>query len=125
MTRRRLGNHRHDGFQHFGNVLARDAVIAMPALFHAGNQAGLGQLAEMAARGLRRDAGGMRQFTGGERAAAHQRGQHVGAGRIADQRGNFGHLVREHARKVRPRSAHCKPGRYGQYRTIRLHWRRQ
>ena len=40
---------------------------------------------QMRTRGLRRDAGLVRQFARGQRAAGHQGRQHVGAGGIADQ----------------------------------------
>src|ERR1700728_496263 len=46
----------------------------------------------MRTRGLRRDAGFLRQFAGRERAAAQQRGQHVGAGGVADKRGDHGDI---------------------------------
>ena len=59
--------------------------LAMPA-----EQPGRGQPREMAARGLRRDTGSARQLGGGQRAAVHQRHQHGGAPRVADQRGGFG-----------------------------------
>src|ERR1700720_4393957 len=42
----------------------------------------------MRTRGLRRDAGLVRQLARGQRAAGHQRRQHVGAGGVADQRGD-------------------------------------
>src|SRR5579872_779497 len=46
----------------------------------------------MRTRGLRRDAGFLRQFAGGERAAAEQRSQHVGAGGVADEGGDHGDI---------------------------------
>lgn len=50
------------------------------------------QLGQMRARGLRRDAGLAGQFARGQRPAGQQRGQHVGARRIADQRSNHGDI---------------------------------
>src|SRR5204862_3041202 len=44
------------------------------------------ELGEMRTGGLRRVAGLMRQLARGQRAAGHQRGEHVGARGIADQR---------------------------------------
>jgi len=43
------------------------------------------ELRQVRARGLRRDPGLVRQLARGQRAPAHQRGQHVGAGGVADQ----------------------------------------
>src|SRR5262245_6087082 len=46
----------------------------------------------MRARRLRGDAGLLRQLARSERAAAHQRGEHVGARGIADERGDHGDI---------------------------------
>ena len=76
--------------QHMGDVGAGEAVIAVTALFLRLDQpAGL-ELRQMRTRGLRRDAGLLRQLARGQRAAGHQRGQHVGARGIADQGGDHG-----------------------------------
>ena len=79
-------------FQHAGHVGAGEAIVAVPALLLRLYQAAGLELGEMRARGLRRDAGFLRKLAGGERAAAEQRRQHVGAGGIADQRGNHGDI---------------------------------
>ena len=47
---------------------------------------------QMRTRGLRRDAGLVRQLARGQRAAGHQRRQHVGARGIADERGDHGNV---------------------------------
>ena len=65
-----------------------EAIIAVAALLFLLDQpAGL-ELRQMRTRGLRRDAGLVRQLARGQRAAGHQRRQHVGAGGIADQSGD-------------------------------------
>ena len=60
-------------------------------LFRLDEAAGF-ELRQMRARGLRRDAGLLRQLARSQRAAVHQRGEHVGAGGIADQRGHHGDI---------------------------------
>jgi hypothetical protein len=60
------------------------------ALFLRLDQAAGLELCQMRTRGLRRDARLVRQLARGQRAAAHQCGQHVGAGGIADERGDHG-----------------------------------
>jgi hypothetical protein len=82
----------HDAFQHLPDMGTGQAVIAMAALLHRHQKPRRGELAEMAAGGLRRHAGGKGQLGGGQRAAAEQRAQDIGAGRIADQSRDFGHL---------------------------------
>ena len=77
-------------FEHAGDVLAGEAIIAVAALLLRLDQAAGLELGEMRACGLRRDAGLLRELACGQRAAAHQRGQHVGAGGIADQGGDHG-----------------------------------
>jgi hypothetical protein len=99
------------------------------ALLQASDQSALGQLTEMTARRLRRDACGIHQFTGGERPSAHQRGQNIGAHRIADERRDFCDAnVSRHAKLLSfittPRKCNtARSGRHPQYygrgRTIR------
>ena len=73
-----------------GHIGAGEAIVAVAALFLRLDQpAGL-ELGEMRARRLRCDAGLLRQLACGQRAAAHQRGQHVGARGIADEGGDHG-----------------------------------
>ncbi len=77
-------------FQHIGDIGVAEAIVAVAALLLGFDQpAGL-ELGEMRARRLRRDAGLLRQLARGQRAAGHQRGQHVAAGGIADQSGDPG-----------------------------------
>jgi len=74
----------------------------VPALAMPGEQPRRGQPRQMPTGGLRRDAGGARQFGGGQGAPVHQRHQHRGAAGIADQRGGFGESGgREHRRAPR------------------------
>ena len=79
-----------EALQHAGDVGIGEAVVAVAALLFRLDQAAGLELGEMRTRGLRRDAGLLRQLARGQRAAAHQRGQHVGARGIADQRGDHG-----------------------------------
>ena len=60
----------------------------MTTLFFRLDEAAGFEFGQMRTRGLRRDAGLMRQLACGQRAAGHQRGQHVGARGIADERGD-------------------------------------
>jgi len=91
-ARRRARRHHHDAFEHASDQRARQPVVTVAALAHAFEQPGLGQLGEVAAGRLRRDAGGVGELLGGERAAVHQRAQDVGARRIADRRRNLGQV---------------------------------
>ncbi len=86
------GGQPRKAFQHAGNVGIGKPIIAMAALLFLFDQAASLELREMRTRGLRRDAGFLRQFGCGERAAVHQRGQHVGAGGVADEGGDHGDI---------------------------------
>jgi len=75
----------------------------MPALLFDAEKASRSQACQMAARGLRRDAGDPSQLGSRQRAPAHQRMQHSGAGWVpckgsdfceAGQAGHCSHLVR-------------------------------
>ena len=57
-------------------------MIAVPALLLDGQEPDRRHAGQMTARGLRRDAGDMRQLRGREGAAVHQGVQHSGPGRI-------------------------------------------
>ena len=98
----------HDAFQHLPDMRPGQAVIAVAALLHRHQKPRRGELAEMAAGGLRRHAGGKRQLGRGQRAAAEQRAQDIGAGRIADQSRDFGHLrCIRHASNMDAAVRHC------------------
>ena len=93
MAWRRLDRrHQADALQHARDQGRGDPVVAMPALADAAQQIGIGQPGEMAAGGLRRHAGDERQLLGRQRAAVHQRDQHVGARPVADQRRDLGNV---------------------------------
>src|SRR4051794_11682803 len=77
-------------FQHAGDVVVGEAVVAVAALLLRLDQAAGLELGKMRARGLRRDAGLLRQLARGERAAVHQCREHVGACGIADERSDHG-----------------------------------
>jgi hypothetical protein len=76
--------------EHIGDIGIGQAVVAVAALLLRLDQTAGLKLREMRARGLRRDAGLLRQLACGERLAGQQRGQHVGTGGVADQRGDHG-----------------------------------
>ena len=78
---------RFEGVRH---LVVGEAEVAVPALRFHGQQLGLEQLAQVRARCLPGDAGGLGQLGGGERAAAEQGGQHLGARRLADETGDAG-----------------------------------
>jgi hypothetical protein len=52
----------------------------------------LGELGEVPARGLRRDAGNRCEFCCGQRTAVDQRCENIRARRIANKRAEFGHI---------------------------------
>lgn len=64
----------------------------MTALFFGNDEVTRFEFGQMRTRGLRRDAGFLRKFGRGERAATHQRRQHVGSRGIADKRCDHGHV---------------------------------
>src|ERR1700722_4136801 len=66
----------------------------MAALFCLHDKPRGEKLAEMPAGRLRGDAGGESEFGRGQSAAAEQRAQHIGAGWIPNQGGDFGDLRR-------------------------------
>ena len=82
--------HLHDALHHLRHRRRGQPVIAVPALLLDGEQPRRGQARQMAAGGLRRDAGDARQLGRRQRAAVHQRVQHAGAGRVAGERGDLG-----------------------------------
>src|SRR3954447_2888813 len=75
-----------------GDVRSGKPIVAVTALFLEFDQAAGLEFAEMRTRGLRRNAGLLREFACGQRAAAHQCGEDVGAGGIANQRGDLGNI---------------------------------
>ena len=86
------GGEPREALEHAGDVGIAEAVIAVAALLFLFDQAAGLELRKMRTRGLRRDAGLLRQLARGQRAAGHQRREHVGAGGIADQRGDHGDI---------------------------------
>ena len=110
--------------------LPGEPEVAVAALLRRHDQACPGELAEMAARGLRRDVRRVGEFARGQRAAVEQRDQHVGARRIADQRGDGGDIEDlaharysankpgRHARMLRP-SPKCLALHFGGGRNVR------
>ncbi len=64
----------------------------MPPLFLQRQQPRLGQLGEMAARRLRRNPGDIGKLGGGLRPSVLQHAEDVGAGGIAEQRGDGGEI---------------------------------
>ena len=72
----RVAGQRHQQFDGMRHLARGEAVEAVAALGAGGEQVGLGHAGEMARRGLRGDAGGMREVGGGVGAAVHQQLQH-------------------------------------------------
>src|SRR5205085_2623126 len=79
-------------FEHAGDTGAGETLIAMAALPLRLDQAADLEFRQMRTRGLRRDAGFLRELARGQRAAAHQRREHVGTRGIADQGGDHGDI---------------------------------
>ena len=69
---------------------ACEGMKTVPALAASHHQLALDQLGDVAAGGLWCDTRRVRQLTRRDEAAAHQRGQHAGAGGVADHRGDLG-----------------------------------
>jgi hypothetical protein len=76
----------HERLERLRHVRVGEPEIAVAPLLLGCQQAAVDQPGQMRAGGLRRDARFLRQLGGSQRPSRHQRGQHVGAGRIADQR---------------------------------------
>jgi hypothetical protein len=89
MPLRRKGGDRHQGLDGLRHLGRRQAVIAVAALPGHGDQAGLAQLGEVAARGLGAHPAVPGQFARGQGPAVHEGGQDVGAGHIADEGRDF------------------------------------
>jgi len=86
------GGEPRKALEHPGDVGIGEAIVAVTALLFLLDQPATLELSEMGTCGLRRDAGLMGEFGCGQGAACHQRGEHVGAGGIADQRGDHGDI---------------------------------
>ena len=80
----------HQRFQNMRHILVGKTEIAVTSLFFRFQELRLGELRQMPAGGLQGHAGGFGKLACGQRASVHQRRQDVGAGRVADQRGNIG-----------------------------------
>src|SRR5260370_1029016 len=74
-----------EALEHAGDIVAGEAIVAVASLLLRFDQAAGFQLRQVRTRGLRRDAGLVRELARGQRAAGHQCGEHVGARGIADQ----------------------------------------
>ena len=106
-TQRLDGRRRRDGRQRlerFGDLHAREPVVAVAAVALDLHQPGGREPSEMGARRGRRHAGDPGQLAGGQRAAAEQRLQHGRPGRIADRGADLRQIrVTVHAASVRAR----------------------
>ncbi|MNL51688.1 hypothetical protein D3C87_1748060 [compost metagenome] len=80
------GGKSHEVFEHQPDLVFGELVVAVTALLALGQEASGFELGKMGTRRLQRDAGMRRKLRRRQRPPAHQRGQHVGACRIADQR---------------------------------------
>ena len=84
--------HVHDAFEHRGNARAGEPVVTVTALRHDADQLRRRELAEVAARGLRRHVGRVGKLGRGQGAAVEQRTEDIGARRIADEGGDGGEI---------------------------------
>ena len=96
--------------------------LQLPRPWKDGDELTFQQPREMAACGLRRDAGMAGKFTGRQRHAAHQRRQHVGAGGVAHQVGGFGNRAAgwkvDHGARIGGAARLVRSRRFGEDRTI-------
>src|SRR6185312_21871 len=81
-----------EAFQELRDVLVGEPEVAMPSLLLHGDELRAGKAREVRARGLLGDIGHARGLGGGERLAAQERGEDLGARAIADQRGDAGNV---------------------------------
>jgi hypothetical protein len=86
------GGEPHHGFQKRADIIIGKGKIAMPSLSALDQEVGAFELPEVGTRRLDGHPGLRGQFARGQRPAGHQRGQHVGARRIADQRAQLGYV---------------------------------
>src|SRR5258708_16470213 len=101
MARRPDRGHRHHRLEHAADQRRGKPVITMPPLFLQRQQPRLRQLGEMAARRLRRYPGDIGELRGGLRPPVLEPAAAVGAGGIADERGDGGEIDwRAHALEV-------------------------
>jgi hypothetical protein len=84
----RARGNRHQRLQRMRDIRIGQTEVSVPALALDCDQRGLLETVEMPADRRETQACFLRQFRHGERRACEQRHQHVGAGRIADQRGD-------------------------------------
>ena len=119
IARRGGDRHIHDAFQHPPDMRTRQPVVMVTALLHEPKQLSVGQLGEVAAGGLRRDAGRIGELARGQCAAVKQRAQDVGARGIAHQRGHFGNFQNAlHAANMRPNQIQRQGRSFGRGRSV-------
>ncbi len=82
------GSQRNQPFQRARDVGIGEAEITVPPLAFDRDKPGIFKLGEMPAGGREHQARFLGKLGRGERGTGHQRHEHVGAGRIADQRGD-------------------------------------
>jgi len=90
IARRPRDRDRHDLFEHARNLRATKPEITVAAASLVSEQPRLDQLCQMRARGLRGHMSDIGEFASAQRAAVHQRRQHVRARRVANQCGDLG-----------------------------------
>jgi drug/metabolite transporter (DMT)-like permease len=122
MTSRPCGGYHHKRVNRFRHLRPGEAVVAVPALPFAGDQPGIGELGEMTAGGLWRDPGMAREFSSGQRLAAHQGSEEVRPRRLADKASDGGDGVpgsdAGHRRSLTGRVVLVSHRRFGRGRTI-------
>src|SRR5262252_7922079 len=84
------GRNSHQTFEDAGDIGTGQAEIAVAALLFGIDDAGILELAEVPAGSREHDASLLGELGRGERPAVHERGQHVGARRVAQQRRDGG-----------------------------------
>ncbi|MND95367.1 hypothetical protein D3C80_876210 [compost metagenome] len=80
----------HQGFQNLRHILVGKTEITVTSLFLRFQELRVREFGQVPAGGLQRHTGGLRKLACGQRTSIHQRRQYVGAGRVADQRGDIG-----------------------------------
>ena len=111
---------RRDAFQHLRDMRSGEPEVTVAALLRRGDQVGGAELAEMPARGLRRDVRRIGELARRQRAPVEQRAQDVGAGGITHQCRNRGHIENfAHGNNIAPGRRSDTPQRFGRARTGR------
>src|SRR5688572_250319 len=107
--------HAHDALQQLGNVVVGEAEVAVSPLALDRDEAAVHELGQVRARGLLGDVGHLGELGRGERLAAHERREDVGARAVADERCDADYVGSILHASMLPRFV---PARFGARRTI-------